>query len=163
MEAEMSETGPAREVPRRSPVIKRKFSAKKKDGPKVAGGCLPLQTVGGRGEINLTILGTRSEIGNGVESRRFKSKESVHACRSRGGSAGFKSCHCPRESESHQLMRLCRFTLTRTHNQTPPGAHATQLQTGLSKERGLAGTRATKSPVWDGTSGRSPLPVSLRL
>lgn len=53
---------------------------------------------------------------------------------------------------------------TRSHARpTPPGAHATQLQTGLSKERGLAGTRATKSPVWGGISGRSspPLPRSL--
>lgn len=51
------------------------------------------------------------------------------------------------------------YSLT-TQGPTPPRAHATQLQTGLSKENGLAGTRATKHPVWDGTSGRSSQPTT---
>lgn len=48
---------------------------------------------------------------------------------------------------------------TNTQGRTPPGAHATQLQTGLNKGNGLAGPRATKLPVWDGISGRSSNPL----
>lgn len=80
----------------------------------MAGGMPPLQTVGVWGEINLTILGTNSGRGNDVESRRFKSKESVHACRSRGGSAGFKSCHSPWKAKA-TCSCDCAGSLTRTH------------------------------------------------
>lgn len=80
-------------------------------------------------------------------------------------SAGFKSVHSLQKPEATLLMRPVPVTHTvwyslTTQGPTPPRAHATQLQTGLSKENGLAGTRATKHPVWDGTSGRSSQPTT---
>lgn len=85
METEISETGPAREVPRRSLVIMRKFSAKRRTGQKWQEDWCPCKTAWATGGfINLTILGTETGRGKDVESRRFKSKESVHARRQRG-------------------------------------------------------------------------------
>jgi hypothetical protein len=58
---------------------------------------------------------------------------------------------CARHTHTH----IHTGTYLETKGQTPPYAHATQLQTGLGKQNGLAGTRATKLPVWSGISGRS--------
>lgn len=86
----------------------------------------------GTGQINLTILGTR--VGNRkrcrVESRRFKSKECVHACRQRGGSAGFKSCHSPLRTEATCSCAATSHTqsmaLVHTHaNATRSTCHST--------------------------------------
>lgn len=166
METEISEGGPTREVPRRCPVIfmRMKILREKKDAPRVAGGLMPLRPAWVMGEINLTILGGEPQSGLGNRCREPEDLKAGKACMHAGQEEDLqvlRAATVRQRPKPPAHAPVCRSSHTRpihTHTPAPPGAHATQLQTGLSKERGLAGTRAQRNPQSGNRQAAVPRP-----
>lgn len=131
----------------------------KKDAPRVAG-LMPLRPAWVMGEINLTILGGR-QSGLGNRCREPEELKAGKACMHAGQEEDLQVLRAATVRQKPKSPAHAQSSHTRpihTHPPAPPGAHATQLQTGLSKERGLAGTRAQRNPQSGNSQAAVPRP-----